>query len=174
MSEFKRLLDELDVDPDHAALIALARSEAPSGESRARILAGLGAAVAAGADSSLVSASTAPPSKLGAAAWKWLLGGALAIGVPALAIALLRDEPGSASLQARTPRALPTPKARAAKPAPQPVPIEQLPLEPSVSIPRKAAAAPPRSEPTLSEELRALRAARTERPRPACCASRHW
>ena len=94
MKDLSRLLDEPGTDPLEANLLRLARNEGPSGESRRRILTGLGVGVAAATISGASGASDAAQAKVGGAlsagAVRWGIAGVVAVGASVIAFLSLR------------------------------------------------------------------------------------
>src|SRR5450432_73450 len=125
MKDLSRLLDEQGTDPLEADLLRLARSEGPSGESRRRILAGLGVAVTAGTVSSASSAA-ASSSASGAAsvasrsALKWGIFGTVVVGAAAVALLVLGHHAPKSPLAPANPAVLAAPA-----PAPEPAAVPQ-------------------------------------------------
>jgi hypothetical protein len=171
MKDFGRLIDEPGTDPLEADLLRLARSEGPSGESRRRILAGLGVAVAAGT----VTESSAAASK-GAArvasrsALKWGIFGSVVVGAAAVALLVGRHpapnanpSPANPAVVAAPPAPVPSP-ALAAPEAPagtadtaQVTKLEDLPTLPDSSATDSAHAA---AAPSLADEVLAIKSAK--------------
>ena len=87
MKDLNRLLDEPGTDPLEVNLLRLARNEGPSGESRRRILAGLGMGVAAGtiSETSGAAQSAGAGTAVGSAALKWGIAAVVAVGVSVVA-----------------------------------------------------------------------------------------
>ena len=94
MKDLNRLLDEPGTDPLEANLLRLARNEGPSGESRRRILAGLGMGVAAGTVSQTSGAaqSAGAGTAVGSAALKWGIAAVVAVGVSVVAFLSMRPQ----------------------------------------------------------------------------------
>ena len=127
MKDLNRLLDEPGTDPLEANLLRVARSEGPSGESRRRILAGLGVGIAAGtlAEPS-GAAQTATGSTAGSAAVKWGIAGVVAVGASVVAFLALHPN---------APRAVVLPPAVVAAPATQAVAAAPANTDPASATP---------------------------------------
>jgi outer membrane lipoprotein YfiO len=170
MKDLSRLLDEQGTDELEADLLRLARSEGPSGESRRRILTGLGVAVAA----STVSQSSAAASSSGAgtvavashSALKWGIFGTVVVGAAAVALLILGHH-APKPLTPANPVVLAAP-APAPAPAPAAAPqangdsaqvtkLEDLPTLPDSSASDAAHAAAP----SLADEVAAIKSAKT-------------
>ncbi|HWZ93506.1 MAG TPA: hypothetical protein VNW92_31820, partial [Polyangiaceae bacterium] len=118
MKDFSRLLDEQSTDPLEADLLRLARSEGPSGESRRRILAGLGVAVAASTVSQPAAAAAKGAASVASrAALKWGIFGSVVIGAAAVALLVLGHQAPKTPLKPAGTALVVTP---AAAPAPAP------------------------------------------------------
>ena len=171
MKDLSRLLDEQGTDPLEADLLRLARSEGPSGESRRRILAGLGVAVTAGTVSSASSAA-ASSSATGAAsvasrsALKWGIFGTVVVGAAAVALFVGHHTPKSSPLAPANPAVLaaPAPAPEPAVAAPsngdsaQVTKLEDLPTLPDSSASDAAHAA---AAPSLADEVAAIKSAKS-------------
>ncbi|HEX3777931.1 MAG TPA: outer membrane protein assembly factor BamD [Polyangiaceae bacterium] len=183
MKDLTRLLDEQGTDPLEADLLRLAKNEGPSGESRRRILAGLGVAVAAGtvsqsssaAASSAAASSPSAPKLASRAALKWSITGVAAVGAAVAAFLLLRPHaPKTEPAPQITPPAVfeaapiapsvATPST--AEPAPnsdsaQVTKLEDLPTLPDSSATDSSHAAPASSAPSLADEVAAIKSAKS-------------
>ena len=168
MKDLSRLLDEQGTDPLEADLLRLARSEGPSGESRRRILAGLGVAVAAGTVSqSSAAASKGAASVASRSALKWGIFGSVLVGAAAVALLVTRHPAPKASPSPANPAvatALPAPVPSPALAAPAatadstPVTkLEDLPTLPDSSATDAARAA---AAPSLADEVAAIKSAK--------------
>ncbi|HEY4107315.1 MAG TPA: outer membrane protein assembly factor BamD [Polyangiaceae bacterium] len=179
MKDLTRLLDESGTDPLEADLLRLAKSEGPSGDSRRRILAGLGVALAAGTVSEPSSAASSPsaPKVASRAALKWSIAGIAAVGASVAAFLLLRPHaPQAEPVRQVTPPALvepapePVTPSLAAQNTAQPAPnadsaqvtkLEDLPTLPDSSSSDSAHAAPASSAPSLADEVAAIKSAKS-------------
>lgn len=169
MKDLNRLLDEQGTDPLEVSLLRLARGEGPSGDSRRRILAGLGVGVAAGTFATSATAARSSSAVASSAAMKWGVTGVVAVGVSVAAFVGLRSEPPSAPVGNRAPvsrPANPIPEPPAASPAaPSPesiatVPVTKLEDLPTLDAPAdspKGAGAPAAS---LADEVAAIKSAK--------------
>ncbi|HEY1533250.1 MAG TPA: hypothetical protein VGF76_04515 [Polyangiaceae bacterium] len=93
MKDLNRLLEEPGADPLEVSLVQLARSEGPSAESRRRILAGLGAGIAAGTISAPSDAAQkATHSAASSVAVKWGVASVIAIGASVVAFLSLQPK----------------------------------------------------------------------------------
>ncbi len=164
MKDLNRLLDEPGTDPLEANLLRLARSEGPSGESRRRILAGLGAGIAAGtlAEPS-GAAQTATGNAASSAAVKWGIAGVVAVG--ASVVAFLSLQPKAPSIPVAAPLVAAAP---ATPPAATPASTEAAPLAPVTKLedlPTLADGAGTDASknvaaPSLADEVAAIRSAK--------------
>ena len=163
MKDLNRLLDEPGTDPLEANLLRLARSEGPSGESRRRILAGLGAGIAAGTLAEPSSAAqTATSTATGSTAVKWGIAGVVAVG--ASVVAFLSLQPKAPSALVASPAAVTAAPVSAPAAAPAntdaasatPVTkLEDLPTLADATDASKNTAAP-----SLADEVAAIRSAK--------------
>ncbi|MEP7050257.1 MAG: outer membrane protein assembly factor BamD [Pseudomonadota bacterium] len=163
MKDFNRLLDDAQTDPLEAEILRLARVEAPSTESRRRILAGLGTSAAVGT----VSRSSAGADKVGraGAALKWACAGIVAVGASA-AVLWLAQPAARPRLVTSTPMVAPLPP-RPSAPASASNAPDSLPAPPP-TLPkpadRAARSLAPRSlaqpGPSLAEEVAVIRSAK--------------
>jgi hypothetical protein len=164
MKDLNRLLDDPGTDPLSADLLRLARNEGPSGESRRRILAGLGMGVAAATlTQTSGAAQTAVGSAASSAALKWGVASVIAVGASVLAFMSLRPQ---------APTAVVPPATVAAAPAAPPVaPIapgidnrELVPVTKLEDLPTLAGSndtdAKSVSAPSLAEEVAAIKSAK--------------
>jgi hypothetical protein len=172
MKDLSRLLDEQGTDPLEADLLRLARSEGPSGESRRRILTGLGVAVAAGTVSQSSAAATkATASVASRSALKWGAGSSVVVAAGVVAYLLLgHHSPSAQPAPTSTPAAVTAP-TQLSEPAPLAAPatplaadsaqvtkLEDLPTLPdsSASDVSHSAAAP-----SLADEVAAIKSAKS-------------
>ena len=177
MKDPNRLLDDPSLDPLEGDLLRLARSEGPSGESRRRILAGLGVATAVGA-ASHASASeplanaAAPSATVGAASsskLKWALGGAAVVGASIAAFLLLGNRTPQAPLPQNPPAVVvpaPTtpPAATAditAQPAADSAKVTKLEDLPTLTDSPAAADSTHVAAPSLADEVLAIKGAKS-------------
>ncbi len=173
MKDLNRLLDEQGTDPLEADLLRLARSEGPSGESRRRILTGLGVAIAAGTVSqSSAAASKATASVASRSALKWGAGSSIVVAAGVAAYLLLAHhapsvQPAPANAAAAVtalapvsePASLAAPTAPVAADSAQVTRLEDLPTLPdsSASDASHSAAAP-----SLADEVAAIKSAKSQ------------
>ncbi len=164
MKDLNRLLDEPGTDPLEANLLRLARSEGPSGESRRRILAGLGAGIAAGtlAEPS-GAAQTATGGAGGSAAVKWGVASVVAIGASVVAFLSLQPKAPSVAVAPHPVVAAPAaltaaPASTAAAPVTPITKVEDLPtlVDGAGTDASKSVAAP-----SLADEVAAIRSAKS-------------
>jgi hypothetical protein len=173
MKDPDRLLDDQGTDPLEADLLRLARSEGPSGESRRRILAGLGVAVAAGTVSqSSAAASPVPASKTTAtvashSALKWGVIGAVGVGAAVASFLLVGRHAQQQSPQASTPVVVaPAPvaapvSAPAGDPAQDSVAVTKLEDLPTLPDSAAADASHTAAAPSLADEVAAIKSAKS-------------
>ena len=163
MKDLNRLLEEPSTDPLQVSLLRLARSEGPSGESRRRILAGLGMGLAAGTLSQSSSAAQATASSAASsAALNWGLAGVVAIGVSVVAFVGLRQP---APLPALVPMTVPAHTSAVAPAATSIDSTELVPVTRVEDLPTLAGAVPgdpskTASPPSLAEEVAAIKSAK--------------
>jgi hypothetical protein len=169
MKDLSRLLEEQGTDPLEADLLRLARSEGPSGESRRRILAGLGVAVAAGTVSQSSAAATKTTGVASRTGLKWGIGSALGVGAGVAAFLLFSHHapkaepaPVSAPVTAAAPTPDPTPLATLAAPNAAPsaqvTKLEDLPTLPDSSATDASHAV---AAPSLADEVAAIKSAKS-------------
>lgn len=167
MKDLNRLLDEPGTDPLEANLLRLARSEGPSGESRRRILAGLGMGVAAGTLSQTSGAAqTAAGSAAKSAALKWGVASVIAVGASVVAFISLRPS-ASVSAAVAPMTSLAAPRAAAA-PVPSVAPVTTsidtavVPVTKVEDLPTLAGDTEIKSvsAPSLAEEVAAIKSAK--------------
>ena len=169
MKDLSRLLDEQGTDPLEADLLRLARSEGPSGESRRRILAGLGVAVAAGTVSQSSAAATSTAGVASRSGLKWGIGSALGVGACAAAFLIFSHhapnaEPAPVGPVVTTAAPTPDPTPLAAPVAPNAVPSAQVTkLEDLPTLPDNSAsdAAHSVAAPSLADEVAAIKSAKS-------------
>ena len=165
MKDLNRLLDEPGTDPLQANLLRLARNEEPSGESRRRILAGLGMGVAAVTLSQTSGAAQgAAGSAAKSAALKWGVASVIAVGASVVAFISLRP---SASVVASVPMAtLAPPRAAAvavssvsalASTESELVPVTKVEDLPTLAVGSDAKIV---GAPSLAEEVAAIKSAK--------------
>lgn len=174
MKDLNRLLDDPSIDPVEADLLRLARSEGPSGESRRRILAGLGVAAAVSAASHASAAPVAGTANTAVRAGssnalKWGLAGGAVVGASIAAFLLLgRHAPEAppqnpvavaAPVAVTAPPATPTAgTAETADDAAKVTKLEDLPTLPDNSAQADGAHA---AAPSLADEVLAIKGAKS-------------
>lgn len=164
MIEPTRLLDETGGDPLEASLLRLARSEAPSPDSRRRIIAGFAAAGVA----TTIATQTAGAAKAGAssvaAGLKWGLLGMAALALPSALLLRGSDDKTLTLDHTAPPSALQAP-ATEVKPTitpteadgPAPLKLEDLPALPPTTEPVSGARA---EQGSLADEVAQLQKAK--------------
>ncbi len=174
MSEFKRLLDDPSTDDLEADLLRFARREGPSLDSRAKIMAALGAGAATAAtagdavagQSTHASASIAPAAAKSGLALKLVALGAAVVAPIALWFAVAQPNaehqpvltPNVVQTQAPAAPAVAEERAPATSPAPAVTQLEDLPVLPSAA---HSAAPSGADEPTLADEVKAIQRAKS-------------
>ncbi len=166
MKDLNRLLDDPGTDPLELDLLRLAKSDGPSGESRRRILAGLGVGVAAG---TLAASSNAAQPRASAvassAAVKWGVAGVVAIGASVVAFLSLQPKapsvapPAAISTPAAAPVTAPTVPATGTDAAPV-APVTKLEDLPTLADGPSTDTSKTTATPSLADEVAAIRSAK--------------
>jgi hypothetical protein len=165
MTEPTRLLDEAGGDELELSLLRLARSEAPSGESRRRILAGV---AAVGVTS--LAAQTAEAAKVGgrslSSGIKWALLGVAAVALPTGASWLRGGDSPAPVHKVAPPNALQAPASEVTPPGapanlegPAPLTLDDLPLLQD-GAPQAAPGVSRAAQGSLAEEVAQLQKAK--------------